>query len=154
MLPRASGPHIDEHVAALGDALDQLVNDEGRGLEELIGGVVAPTVVHGDAVSSQHRAVALLIENAFRRDDLLGADEIAAIFGGILRQQRTEAGAALASSRLSMMMPGWSLRIMRDEIGRAPLLPHHVGVGEDRTHMMSIFPESFSTRARGTWPCM
>ena len=112
------------------------MNDEGRGLEELIGGVVAPMVVHGDA-GFPDRAVALLIENAFRRDDLLGADKIAAIFGGVLRQQRTEAGAA-GLQPIVNDDAGLELADHADEVGRTPLLPHHVVVGEIEPHDVDL----------------
>ena len=84
---------VQDHIAALADALDQLADEHGRRLVARIIGRIAPIVVHGRAKLPRD-AFAADIADALRRQKLLGADKIAAVIRGLLRNKAAEALAA------------------------------------------------------------
>ena len=84
---------VQDHIAALADALDQLADEHGRRLVAGIIGRIAPIVVHGRAKLPRD-AFAADIADALRRQKLLGADKIAAVIRGLLRNKAAEALAA------------------------------------------------------------
>ena len=86
-------PDIQDHVAALADAFDQLADQHGCGLIVCIIGVVAPVVVHRRTQLPRY-ALAAHIADALRRQDLFGADKVAAIICGLLGDKTAEALAA------------------------------------------------------------
>ena len=84
---------VQKEIAALADALDQLFDNHVRRLEILIQLAVAPVVVDRHA-GFPHDALAQLVEQAVRRNDLLGADKVTAEFVRMRRHKRAEAVAA------------------------------------------------------------
>ena len=91
----------------------------------MVVGAVAPVVVHGDA-GLPHHVPALLVLDAVGGDDLLGADKVAVIGGGVALPQGAE---ALAAHLQAVVDDDAGLKLSHHvhQLGGAPrLAPHDV----------------------------
>ena len=96
MRRKASGcvrADIQDHIAALADALNQLPNQHGCGLIIRVIGHIAPVVVHGRA-EFPWNALSADIADALRRQKLLGTDKIPAVIRWVFRDETSKALAA------------------------------------------------------------